>query len=412
MLGLKNPFRGKQSGVVVLIGILFLVIGGGLWGYSLYSIYEREHRLGTGTLTHEEAWRWEGSLVWWKNAYNTLFLPLSVGLIVLGITIMASRPLTTMLRRKRFSKLSSDAVNRPSDKNNKRLKVEPWTYAYKLMGKRIKKILPYFKDLHIELRKAGIKIAFPAYLSFMVLAAIIAFVAPLVILPLLISPILGTNYFDLGNIALSLLFATLSAVITLIIIYVYPGIMSSNRKIPIETNLPYISSFLTLLSSSNVPPSTIFRSVTRIDTLKEVRQDFSNIVRDVEIFGKDLLTSIIENVKYVPNKKLKEILSGYVATVKTGGDTTEYLRITTDNLMKERMSKLDLMLESLSAMAEIYIMVLVAMPLLFVVLLATLGTLGGAGTMNPAFLLYLLTYIGIPIMASILTVILSTFNVS
>ena len=198
---------------------------------------------------------------------------------------------------------------------------------------------------------------------------------------------------------------------TIMVIYVYPGIKSSNRRIPIEINLPYISSFLTLLSSSNVPPRKIFRSIAKIDTLREVRQEFSNIIRDVEIFGQDLLTSILENVKYAPSKKLREILSGYVATVRTGGNPTEYLRISTENIMKERMVKLDLMLESLSAMAEIYIMVLVAMPLLFAVMFATLGMLGGAGTMNPAFMLYLLTYVGIPIMATVLIVVVSTFSV-
>lgn len=146
--------------------------------------------------------------------------------------------------------------------------------------------------------------------------------------------------------------------------------------------------------------------------LRARAQDFSNIVRDVEVFGQDLLTSILENVKYMPSKKLREILTGYVATVRTGGDPTEYLRISTENIMKEKMVKLDLMLESLSALAEIYIMVLVAMPLLFVVMFATLGMLGGGGgAMNPALMLYLLAYVGIPIMATVLIVIVSTFSV-
>ena len=140
--------------------------------------------------------------------------------------------------------------------------------------------------------------------------------------------------------------------------------------------MPYISSFLTLLSSSNVPPCTIFRSVARIETLKEVRQEFSNIVRDVEIFGTDLMSSILENAKYTPNDKLREMLIGYVATVRTGGSPTEYLKIQNENITKERVSKLDIILESLSTIAEIYIMVLVAMPLLFVVLFATLGMIG------------------------------------
>lgn len=291
------------------------------------------------------------------------------------------------------------------------MKFEPWTFAYKLLGKRIQKLLPHFQDLHNQLKKGGVRIAFPAYLSFMLLMSIVSFIVSMIVLPFLLAVVLRTSFFSLGNFMLSLMLAALLSIMTIMVIYVYPGIKSSNRRIPIEINLPYISSFLTLLSSSNVPPRKIFRSIAKIDTLREVRQEFSNIIRDVEIFGQDLLTSILENVKYAPSKKLREILSGYVATVRTGGNPTEYLRISTENIMKERMVKLDLMLESLSAMAEIYIMVLVAMPLLFVVMFATLGMLGGAGTMNPALMLYLLTYVGIPIMATVLVVAISTFSV-
>jgi flagellar protein FlaJ len=291
------------------------------------------------------------------------------------------------------------------------MKFEPWTFAYKLLGKRVQKLLPHFQDLHNQLKKGGVRVAFPAYLSFMLLMSIVSFIVPMIVLPFLLAVVLRTSFFSLGNFMLSLMLAALSSIITIMVIYVYPGIKSSNRRIPIEINLPYISSFLTLLSSSNVPPRKIFRSIAKIDTLREVRQEFSNIIRDVEIFGQDLLTSILENVKFAPSKKLREILSGYVATVRTGGNPTEYLRISTENIMKERMVKLDLMLESLSAMAEIYIMVLVAMPLLFVVMFATLGMLGGAGTMSPALMLCLLTYVGIPIMATVLVVVISTFSV-
>jgi len=222
--------------------------------------------------------------------------------------------------------------------------------------------------------------------------------------------IMHISLLSVGNFLLSFMFAALSSIFTLILIYVYPGIKGSNRRIPIEVNLPYISSFLTLLSSSNVSPRTIFRSVARIDTLREVRQEFGHVVRDVEVFGQDLLTSILENAKYTPSERLREVLTGYVATVRTGGDPTEYLRISTENVMKEKMVKLDVMLESLSAMAEIYIMVLVAMPLLFVVMFATLGMLGGAGAMNPRLMLYLLAYVGIPILAIIMVVTISAFT--
>jgi len=229
--------------------------------------------------------------------------------------------------------------------------------------------------------------------------------------PFLLPLVFRVGFLSTEDFILSIMFAGLCSLLAVILIYIFPGIRSSNRGIPIEVNLPYLSSFLTLLSSSNVPPKLIFHSLIKIDTLREVRQEFSNIVRDIEVFGQDLLTSISENARYTPSAKLREILNGYVATIKTGGDPTEYLRITRDNIMKEKMVKLDLMLESLSAMAEIYIMVLVAMPLLFVVLLATLGMLGSAGSMNPILILYLLLYAGIPVLATILIVVVSTFTV-
>jgi archaeal flagellar protein FlaJ len=291
------------------------------------------------------------------------------------------------------------------------LKFEPWTYAYDLLGKRIERLFPQFQDLHAQLKKGGVRITYKAYVSFMIFISIIASTASLFLSLIMIPLLINVPFFSPVTFILGFLLAGLTFIMTLILTYMYPGMKASNRKLPIENNMPYISSFLTLLSSSNVPPSTIFRSVARIETLKEVRQEFSNIVRDVEIFGTDLMSSILENAKYTPNDKLREMLIGYVATVRTGGSPTEYLKIQNENITKERMSKLDIMLESLSTIAEIYIMVLVAMPLLFVVLFATLGMIGSGGTaLNPALFLYLLTYAGIPIMGAIMVVIVSTFE--
>jgi flagellar protein FlaJ len=289
------------------------------------------------------------------------------------------------------------------------VKFQPWTTAYVWLGKRIERFLPEFEELHTNLRKAGIGISFKAYVAFMFMISIIAFAAAFVLSLFMIPLVAGMSLLSEGNFLISLMLAGLSAVMTLILAYAYPGMKASNRKVPIENNLPYVSSFLTLLSSSNVPPSVIFNSVSRIDTLKEVRQEFSNIIRDVEIFGKDLMNAITANAKLSPNHKLRELLIGYVATIRTGGNPTEYLKVQTEAITKDRLGKLDMMLESLSAIAEIYIMVLIAMPLLFVVLFATLGMMGG-GVMNAGLFLYLLTYAGIPIMGTVMMVLISTLE--
>ena len=124
------------------------------------------------------------------------------------------------------------------------------------------------------------------------------------------------------------------------------------------------------------------------------------------------MSSIVENAKLSPNDQFREILEGYVATVKTGGNPTAYLKITTEAVTKERVNKLDSMLESLAAMAEIYIMLLVAGPLLFIVLFVTLGMIGSSeiGGMSMSIVLYLLTYLGIPVLGTLMVVIMSTFE--
>lgn len=292
------------------------------------------------------------------------------------------------------------------------MKFEPWTIAYNLLNKKLARVYPQFQEIHIQLKKGGVLIAFKAYIAFMILTSIVVFAASipasLILLPLLT----GTPFLSGLNFGFSLVIAAVAALITIMIMYIFPAMKASTRKAPIDRNLPYIANFLTLLSSSNVPPSLIFESMSKIDTLKEVRLEFSNIIRDVEVFGNDLLSSIVENAKLSPNDQLGEILEGYVATVKTGGNPTAYLKITTETVTKERVGKLDSMLESLSAMAEIYIMMLVAAPLLFIVLFVTLGMIGSSeiGGMSMSLVLYLLTYLGIPIMGAIMMVLMSTFE--
>ena len=292
------------------------------------------------------------------------------------------------------------------------MKFQPWTVAYELFNKRLQRLYPHFSEIHIQLKKGGVLIAFKAYIAFMVLTSIIAFGVAIPVAFIVFPLLTGIPMLSVMNLLFTTVIAVFVALITLMVMYIYPGMKASNRKGPIDKNLPYIANFLTLLSSSNVPPSVIFESMAKIETLKEVKLEFSNVIRDIEVFGSDLMSSILANAKLTPNDQLGEILQGYVATVRTGGNPTEYLKITTEKVTKDRIGKLDLMLESLAATAEIYIMMLVAAPLLFVVLFVTLGMIG-SGTiagMSMATILYLLTYVGIPIMGAIMIVIMSTFE--
>ena len=57
------------------------------------------------------------------------------------------------------------------------MKFQPWTIAYNLLNKRLERIYPQFQEIHIQLKKGGILIAFKAYIAFMIMTSIIVFAA-------------------------------------------------------------------------------------------------------------------------------------------------------------------------------------------------------------------------------------------
>ena len=159
------------------------------------------------------------------------------------------------------------------------MKFQPWTTAYDLLNKKLEKTYPQFQELHVQLKKGGVLIAFKAYVAFMILISIIAFAAAIPISFILFPLLTKIPFLSAMNFLFTLVIAVSAAMITFAVMYIYPGIKAGNRKGPIDRNLPYITNFLTLLSSSNVPPSLIFESMAKIDTLKEVRLEFSNIIQ-------------------------------------------------------------------------------------------------------------------------------------
>ena len=91
----KNRFR-----VSTLLGILFLVVGVSLLGYSVSVIQDYGQLSSSADLTLEQMWHYDGSLSWWRNAYFTLFLPLTSVFVTLGGVVLVTQPFMSKLRHK------------------------------------------------------------------------------------------------------------------------------------------------------------------------------------------------------------------------------------------------------------------------------------------------------------------------
>jgi hypothetical protein len=121
---LKSLIKRNRFRVAAVMGIMFLVIGVSLLGYSLSAIQEREQLLNSADLTPDEVWQYEGSLSWWRNSYATVFLPLTVVFVALGAVGLVSQPLWIRLHRKSVLETFADNVKRASKENYERPKLD------------------------------------------------------------------------------------------------------------------------------------------------------------------------------------------------------------------------------------------------------------------------------------------------
>ena len=90
--------------VATIIGIVLLISGLSLFGYSLTVIKQHEQTLPTTETSLADLWNFESSMDWWRNAYLTLFLPLTAVFMSISGLVLVSQPLLALLHRKKVER--------------------------------------------------------------------------------------------------------------------------------------------------------------------------------------------------------------------------------------------------------------------------------------------------------------------
>jgi len=268
-----------------------------------------------------------------------------------------------------------------------------------------------FKDVDANLQRSGLRVSFRGYVSLAVLAAsltsasVLALVTFVALLLLRLSA-LSSLLFGVG----ATLFAGAS---TLIGFYAYPILRADSLKRNLEDGLPFTTGYLSILAGSGVPPAQMFRSLAEIDSSSAVSQEAKLIVRDVELFGVDVISALESASKRTPSEKFKEFVEGFIGTVHSGGDLTGYLSERSRLYMRLKRMALRHLADTLGVLAEFYVVLLVAGPLILVVMLAVMAMLGGGGVVgmfDPRLLLNLLTYLGIPLGSIVFLILLDVIT--
>ena len=283
---------------------------------------------------------------------------------------------------------------------------KPHMVAYQIVGQQMEHVLPLFKGLDSDLHRSGIKANFKAYVSLTVLVTIIAMLAVLTAVPCLLFFILGIPFLP------AVLFGAGGSLFTfafsIIAFYFYPIYRADKLRRELEDELPFTTGYMAILTGAGVSPERVFYSLSNLSVPLAISTEARDVIRNVSLFGQDIISALEEASKQTPSERLRELLEGFISTIHSGSSSTAYLREKSKQYMKLKRISLKKFSDTLSILSEFYVTILLTGPLVLMIMLATMAMLDGGslGILSPDLLLNLLTYVGIPLGAIMFLIIL------
>jgi len=277
-------------------------------------------------------------------------------------------------------------------------------FAYRLLGAWIHRRREQFEPLSEEMRKARLGIPLEEYVAAVILGTAVLFI---VLLPL--------SYIFFAIVyAYPLPFAVVSAIIissTVAILFFvfamnYPILRARSRGENIDAHLPHAVIHMATLAGTGTPPIVMFKAITRMKEYGEISTECASIVRDVEVFGKDLFTALADAARRSPSKHWAELLWGIITTLRTGGNLRQFLSDKAEEFVHVAEQEERKAMEFLSLISEIYMVVFILAPIMGVLMVSLMGFFGGLTLgMSPRTLLALLVYFALPLTGAVFIIL-------
>lgn len=263
-------------------------------------------------------------------------------------------------------------------------------FAFMLFGGIVKKLFKdSFKGLKKTIKRANMKINIYEYLSMILFT--------LFLITIFFLGIFFALYYYLHLNVLFLVILPIILLITFIILYLYPGFVTSNRRRDIESKLAYSITYMTAMAEAGVAPITIFENIAKSPLYGEITEEAKNIATESKVFGKDIVTVLADYSFITPSKKFGDLLQGIVATIRSGGDLNVYLRNKADGIMFDYREIRKEFTDTLGIYSEIFISFIFLILLLIVTIsIFKLFSTQKIGPFTFDDVLNILTYIVVP----------------
>lgn len=263
-------------------------------------------------------------------------------------------------------------------------KLEGW--SFRLFGGIAPFVLKHvyqFKDI---LEKARIKIYPQTYVSLMLFAALLT--VPVSAIALVFLLVFGF---------MPMIFLIPFPFYIMVGFLVMPMSKASDRSSGLEREMPFASAYISVMASGGIAPYNSFKRLTEVELMPAMRGEAREIVKDVEVFGRDPLSALEQAAKKNPLDTFRDFLSGYASTVIIGGDIGHFLERKAEEIFKTRALRVKAAAERLGMLLETFIIVMVMMSLCFYILFSVDSIYSVGVTIYSGIILY--TYLFTPLLS-------------
>ncbi|MEM1834608.1 MAG: secretion system protein, partial [Thermosphaera sp.] len=218
-----------------------------------------------------------------------------------------------------------------------------WDRVYRYFGDYADDILRVTPSLSRNLRRSNIHIHTEVYAS-------------LVLFVLVVSAGIAVGIGVLGffiGFPFIIPLVVVIPVLAYLLMLVIPSLIAGSRATAIDGEFPYTISYLGIMVMSGLSPYIAFERILKGSVIFQKTSELAQrFVLLNKILGKDPLTAFVMLSDRNPSSRVRETLSGYISTVKAGGDVIDYLNKRARALFNDLLVAMKIIADRLGGLLE------------------------------------------------------------
>ena len=192
---------------------------------------------------------------------------------------------------------------------------------------------------------------------------------------------------------------------------------TSEEKEKTERELPFAVMIFTLMAASGISPYDSWKRMRKLSFLPVFKKEADEIVRQVEVLGKDPLSVMQSRSESTRSKLYRNFLGGFVSSVRSGGKLADYMKSQLKSIFELRSIGMNRSIERIASLVEAYSVMLIVVLctyILFVVFASTnvMELLLNSSVSISPIMSYLIAFIAMPLMTGIFILIAHNMQAS